>query len=193
MRIISGTAGGLTIQVPKSLTRPTTDKVRQAIFSMLGETVIEARVLDLFAGSGALGLECLSRGAESCLFIDQQRQACDIIKTNLTRTRLQDGTVRAGEVMKMLAELVRIGQDRFDLILADPPYQHEQHGVNWAQALLDSADLPPLMNEHASLVLEYAAGSTLSVDESKWTLVRDKEYGGTRVCWLKKREFHADA
>ena len=77
MRLISGSAGGIPLEVPKSVTRPTQDRVRQAVFSMLGEVVPEARVLDLFAGSGAVGLECISRGATSALLIEQDRRACD--------------------------------------------------------------------------------------------------------------------
>ena len=93
MRIISGLAGGIPIKVPDAVARPTTDKVRQALFSMLGELVADARVLDLFAGSGALGLEALSRGAKSVLFIDESRHACTAIRDNLTKTRLQGAQV----------------------------------------------------------------------------------------------------
>ena len=75
MRIISGIAGGLALEVPKTVTRPTQDRVRQAVFSMLGELVPGAHVLDLFAGTGAIGLECLSRGAASAMFVDENKGA----------------------------------------------------------------------------------------------------------------------
>ena len=93
MRIIAGRAGRVAIKVPSAVARPTTDFVRQALFSILGETVHDARVLDLFAGSGALGLEALSRGAASCTFVDEHRQACAIIPENLKKARLDAGRV----------------------------------------------------------------------------------------------------
>ena len=88
MRIIAGTAGRIAIKVPSAVARPTTDFVRQAIFSILGEKVENARVLDLFAGSGALGLEALSRGANTCTFVDEHRQAVNVINENLPKARL---------------------------------------------------------------------------------------------------------
>ena len=84
MRIISGTAGGIPLEVPKTVTRPTQDRVRQAVFSMIGELVIDANVLDLFAGTGAFGLECLSRGAKSVVMVDENRNACEVIRRNMT-------------------------------------------------------------------------------------------------------------
>ena len=192
MRIISGMAGGLSIEVPRSVTRPTTDKVRQAIFSMLGDLVTGARVLDLFAGSGALGLEALSRGAEGCLFVDDQRQACDVVRRNLERVRLKGGMVRCGEVKRVLADLKKAADGTFDIVFADPPYQHERAAENWAQVLLDSEDLPQLLAPEGNLILEYGTGTVLNVDAFRWLTVREKEYGGTRVCWLKRSSLHAD-
>ncbi|MBL9117045.1 MAG: 16S rRNA (guanine(966)-N(2))-methyltransferase RsmD [Verrucomicrobiaceae bacterium] len=186
MRIISGMAGGLSIDVPRSVTRPTTDKVRQAIFSMLGEMVPGARVIDLFAGSGALGLEALSRGAETCLFVDEQRQACDVIRRNLGRVRLEGGEVRCGMVNRVLADLKKGQQGAFDIVFADPPYQHERTAQNWAQLSLDNPDLAELLSPDGALILEYGAGTSLQVDSSRWLMVKEKEYGGTKVCWLKK-------
>lgn len=85
MRIIAGKAGRIAIKVPSAVARPTTDFVRQAIFSILGEHVFDARVLDLFCGSGALGLEALSRGAASCVFVDEHRQAIAVTDENLKK------------------------------------------------------------------------------------------------------------
>ncbi|MEO8616705.1 MAG: RsmD family RNA methyltransferase, partial [Luteolibacter sp.] len=91
MRIIAGKAGRTAIKVPSAVARPTTDFVRQAVFSILGEKVENARVLDLFAGSGALGLEALSRGAATCTFVDEHRQATQVITENLAKARLNGG------------------------------------------------------------------------------------------------------
>lgn len=184
MRIISGQAGGLAIQVPKSLTRPTTDKVRQAIFSMLGDMVPSARVLDLFAGSGAMGLESLSRGAESAFFVDEQRAACEVIRSNLAKTKLIGGTVRAGDAIRTLAELSKLNAGGFDLVFADPPYQHERNDRNWAQTLVDDPSLPLLLSSEGAFVLECARSSALIIPAQTWRVVREKDYGDTRVILL---------
>ncbi|MEO0415627.1 MAG: RsmD family RNA methyltransferase, partial [Verrucomicrobiota bacterium] len=99
MRIITGSARGMTIQVPPVTTRPTTDRVREAIFSSLGPCCDGAKVLDLFAGSGSLGLEALSRGAESAIFVEESRKATAVINKNLKKTKLED----RGEVVTIKA------------------------------------------------------------------------------------------
>ncbi|PYL05452.1 MAG: 16S rRNA (guanine(966)-N(2))-methyltransferase RsmD, partial [Verrucomicrobia bacterium] len=88
MRVIAGSAGGIRLAVPKRGVRPTMDRVKAAVFSSLGESVAGARVLDLFAGSGALGIEALSRGAFSAVFVEEDRQSAEIIERNLARTKL---------------------------------------------------------------------------------------------------------
>src|SRR5438045_7520782 len=92
MRVIAGRAGGIRLDAPRHGVRPTMDRVKAAIFSSLGEQVIGARVLDLFAGSGALGIEALSRGASSVLFVDEDRSAVTIIEKNLVKTKLTGRT-----------------------------------------------------------------------------------------------------
>ena len=185
MRIISGVAGGLRLEVPKAVTRPTTDKVRQAIFSMLGDAVPDAVVLDLFAGSGAMGLECLSRGAASATFVDESRAAAVVIKSNLDKTRLPNGNVRQGDALRFLSEAARL--PTFNLVFADPPYVKERGAKNWCQALLESVDLHTAMKAEGLLILESAASTPLTWDEHRWTLLRERSYGDTRVwCWSKK-------
>src|SRR5438094_6306407 len=101
MRVIAGRAGGVRLTSPKSGVRPTMDRVKAAIFSSLGEMVPGARVLDLFAGSGALGIEALSRGSASAVFVESDRRAVEAIQNNLARTRL-DGVVRRSDVFDFL-------------------------------------------------------------------------------------------
>ncbi len=101
MRVIAGTAGGLQLDVPKTSVRPTMDRVKAAIFSSLGEQIIGARVLDLFAGTGGLGIEALSRGAASALFVEENAAAVATIERNLNRTKLE-GRVRKQEVFAFL-------------------------------------------------------------------------------------------
>jgi 16S rRNA (guanine966-N2)-methyltransferase len=186
MRIISGLAGGIQIKVPEAVTRPTTDKVRQALFSSLGELVVGARVLDLFAGSGALGLEALSRGSASCLFVDQHRGAVDAIKANLAKSRLQGGVVRVGDALRVLGELTATNPTGFDLIFADPPYAHQVRDKNWALELLQSPSLRQVLAPGGSFLLECRVATTDLSPEWGWNVVRDREYGSTRLLWLQQ-------
>ncbi|MDB6118405.1 MAG: s-adenosyl-l-methionine-dependent methyltransferase [Verrucomicrobiaceae bacterium] len=185
MRIISGLAGGIPIKVPAAVARPTTDKVRQAMFSMLGD-VNGARVLDLFAGSGALGLEALSRGAASALFVDESRQAGLAIRDNLAKSRLQGGQLRQGEAMRVLADMAKTQPGSFDLVFADPPYAHSPKDVNWSLKLLQSDDLKQVLAEDGSVIIECKMTKDLILPSWGWTVVRDREYGDTRLLWLQK-------
>jgi len=126
MRIISGSAGRRSIKVPKGVTRPTTDRTREAIFSILGSFVEGASCLDLFAGSGALGMEALSRGAASCLFVDQDKGCERVINENLKILNLSGGRVQRGETNTIVAKM----NGEFDLVFADPPYVKKQ-GDEW--------------------------------------------------------------
>lgn len=185
MRIISGLAGGIPIQVPDAVTRPTTDKVRQALFSSLGELVVGARVLDLFAGSGALGLECLSRGAASATFVEEHRGACEVIRANLAKTRLPGGTLKAGDALKVLRDLAKLQPGGFDLIFADPPYAHGPRDRNFAMDLLQSEALQQVLAPEGSFLLECRVTTAALSPSWGWTVVRDRDYGTTRLLWLK--------
>src|SRR5215213_9117949 len=118
MRIIAGSRKGHTIHAPKGIeTRPTGDRVREAAFNLIGP-VDGASVLDLFAGSGAMGLEALSRGADRAVFVESDREACRAIERNLDKLRLTGAEVLCDEAHRFLAYERR----RFDLVLVDPPY-----------------------------------------------------------------------
>src|SRR4029453_5898809 len=151
MRVIAGQAGGIRLAVPKSGVRPTMDRVKAAIFSSLGEAVIGARVLDLFAGSGALGIEALSRGAASAIFVEDDRQSAEAIEKNLAKTNLE-GRVRQQDVFDFLRP--RANAEKFEIIFADPPYEKLQHGESYTEKLLNSEDLPQLVGSEGVFVLE---------------------------------------
>src|SRR5881397_1436460 len=124
MRIIGGTAGRRLLKVPKGFDlRPTPDLVRQAIFNSLGERVTGARVLELFAGTGALSLECLSRGAAHALCVEKSNRNAEFLRQNLRSAQLDTARleVRVQDVFTALAQLASVDR-QFDLILADPPY-----------------------------------------------------------------------
>src|SRR5438445_13066988 len=118
MKVIAGRAGGVRLTSPKSGVRPTMDRVKGAIFSSLGEMVIGARVLDLFAGTGALGIEALSRGADSALFIEEDRQSVATIEKNLTKTQLT-GRDRQQDVFRFLTKAATVAHT-VNVVLDDP-------------------------------------------------------------------------
>ena len=120
MRVVGGIAGGIPLQVPKTELRPTMDVVKNAIFNSLVEFIPGTHVLDLFAGTGGLGIEALSRGAASCVFVESDRRACDSIRRNLEKTRLTGGEVIAADAMRWLERSAPAAA--FDLVFADPLY-----------------------------------------------------------------------
>src|SRR5438132_12358157 len=120
MRVIAGSAGGIRLAVPERGVRPTMDRVKAAIFSSLGDAVVEARVLDLFAGSGALGIEALSRGASSVVFVEQDRQSAEISERNLAKTKLK-GRVRQRAAFDLLRHATR--SELFAIVFVAPPYE----------------------------------------------------------------------
>lgn len=172
--MISGTARGRRLVVPTGAgTRPTPDRVREATFNALGSlgAVVEARVLDLFAGSGAMGIEALSRGAAHVTFVDGHRAAVEAIRANLATCELADrATVVAGPVERFLASPPA---ERWDLALVDPPYAHDD------DAWLDLLDALP-----AELaVLE----SNRPLDPPfGWAVRRAKRYGTTHVTIVER-------
>jgi len=122
MRVIAGTARGRLLVVPRgTTTRPITDRVKETLFAILADRTADADVLDLYAGSGAIGIEALSRGAAHCDFVEVARQAVAAIRENLQRTGLQDrGSVHQGDVARRLAHAVT---RTYDLVFLDPPYE----------------------------------------------------------------------
>ncbi|HEY2952620.1 MAG TPA: RsmD family RNA methyltransferase [Verrucomicrobiae bacterium] len=168
MRIIGGTAGGLILKAPKGFeVRPTPDLVRQAVFNSLGQRVVGARVLELFGGTGALSLECLSRGADSALCIEVSRSHARIIEQNYEMTKLPPGNfqIRVQDVFTALPRLAA-ALSPFDLILADPPYGEKNVGrrsTSFAQRLLDDADLPKLLAPAGLFILGHSKRDTLSL------------------------------
>jgi len=182
MRVIAGNAGGVRLAVPKRGVRPTMDRVKAAIFSSLGEAIIGARVLDLFAGSGALGIEALSRGAASAMFVEDERQSVEAIEKNLARTNLK-GRVRQQDVFDFLRQ--RSNAEKFQIIFADPPYQEPQHGERLTETLLNNESLPQLLEPNGIFVLEKRPDETLS-ELKLWRVIRQKTYGATEILFMSQ-------
>jgi 16S rRNA (guanine966-N2)-methyltransferase len=160
------------------------DVVKGAIFSSLGDFIVGARVLDLFAGSGALGIEALSRGATAVTFVENDRRAVAAIERNLTKTQLT-GDVRA---LDIFAFLDRCGESAaYDLILADPPYAKAAGERDFAPELLGSEPLRRALAPGGIFVLEHLPGAKLPLRET-WECFRQKRYGATEVAFLRLGE-----
>ena len=182
MRIIAGKAGRIAIKVPSAVARPTTDFVRQAVFSILGEKVDNARVLDLFAGSGALGLEALSRGAKSCTFVDEHRQAVSVIQENLAKARLDGGHAVKSEV----ATFLKRDAATYDLIFADPPYWKFYGDKDHVTDLLKSGLIPPRLAPGGWLIAEISSHQK-SPECEEFTLTVRREYGSSAILLYSKK------
>ena len=195
MRIIGGVAAGLLLKVPKGYDlRPTPDLVRQAVFNSLGERVGGARVLDLFSGSGALGLECLSRGASVVTSVERSSRYAVMIRQNLEATRLvsEKYELRAQDVFTALAELAH-AKRQYDLILADPPYGEKNIGrrsTSLAQRLLDAPELPALLAHNGLFVLGHTKRDTLS-SPPNWEEKKILKHGDSWMRLLAKRTGNA--
>jgi 16S rRNA (guanine966-N2)-methyltransferase len=183
MRIITGSAGGIPIAVPRTVLRPTADRVREAVFSILGDQVEGAAVLDLFAGSGSYGLECLSRGARRAVFVESDRSSCAVISQNLAKARLAGGTVAGAPVESWLK---RAGAEKFDLIFADPPYAKQRGGRDWNAMLLGSAELASLLARDGLFILEsFAKGGQAVPPGAPWRAVDERRYGDSLLVFYQ--------
>jgi 16S rRNA (guanine966-N2)-methyltransferase len=172
VRIVAGSRKGHRIAAPKGVvTRPTGDRVREAAFALIGP-VEDATVLDLFAGSGAMGLEALSRGAVKCLFVERDPAACRVIQANLEKLRLTGAVVVNRDVLAALREERARGR-RHDLVLADPPY--EQWGSH--EAYLAEL-LPDILEEDGVAAIETSAKIE---PELPLDLVTSRRYGSARI------------
>jgi 16S rRNA (guanine(966)-N(2))-methyltransferase RsmD len=172
MRVIAGTYGGRRLQAPPGeATRPTSDRVREALFSILGERVAGARVLDLFAGSGALGLEALSRGAASVTFVDSAPAAIRAVEANLAALGAAAEVVRADAPRWLGA--ASAGGRQYDLLFLDPPYRRA--GELGAPL---SAALGPVLAEGAVVVAEADRRAPL---ELSFPLTDERRYGDTLI------------
>jgi 16S rRNA (guanine966-N2)-methyltransferase len=181
MRVMAGSARGTILQVPRSDLRPTMDVVKGAIFSSLHDLVPGARVLDLFAGTGSLGIEALSRGADEVVFVENDRRACESIRKNLEKTRLE-GHIHNGDVFSYLDRLAT--PESFDLIIADPPYAKYEGERDFAPELLTNQGLRHALKPGGIFVLEHLPGKDLPA-YADWECFRDKRYGATAVAFLR--------
>ena len=188
MRIIGGTAAGLILKTPEGFgVRPTPDLVRQAIFNSLGGRVVEARVLELFGGTGAMSLECLSRGAAHAACVELSRKHARFIEQNFEATKIprERFQLRVQDVFAAIPQLAAEGA-RFDLILADPPFGEKNIGrrsTSLSQRLLDDVHLPALLADGGLFVLGHTSRDNLTITDA-WDEAKEMRHGDSMMRFL---------
>ncbi|HHW49234.1 MAG TPA: 16S rRNA (guanine(966)-N(2))-methyltransferase RsmD [Clostridiaceae bacterium] len=175
LRVITGTARGHKLKTVKGLnTRPTSDKVKGALFNILAGRIEGSNVLDLFAGTGNLGIEALSRGAASAVFIDKSPECISVIKENLKHTKLEErATVIPGDVMAVLKKMSN-NFKKYDIIFMDPPYNK-----NLIQDTLKIIEENGIIKNDGIVVVEKSAKDDTALNLEKLKLFRVKRYGDT--------------
>lgn len=179
MRVITGSARGIQLKTPEGMvTRPTTDRVKEAMFSIIHFDIPGAKVLDLFGGTGQLGIEALSRGAKSAVFVDAGEPACRLIRENLKRTKLE----QQGKVVRSdyLAYLERTNE-QFDIVLLDPPYAE----VFLENALNKITEID-ILRTGGIIVAEHPLGKELPWEFQGYERSKDYKYGNTLLTIYRK-------
>lgn len=177
MRVVSGSARGRNLKaVPGTGTRPTTDKVKEALFSMIGPYFDGGTALDLFAGTGGLGIEALSRGMDHAVFVDLEYKSIEIVRANLKTTGFEDkAEVYKNDAERAIKALAK-REIKFDLVFLDPPYRLKN-----GDKLMESMDLLDLLADEATVVLEYDSSFSYPASFGKFTEVRKAVYGETTL------------
>lgn len=177
LRVISGCAKGHKLKTIKgSSTRPTSDKVKGALFNIIALRVENSIVLDVFAGTGSLGIEALSRGACSAVFFDKSPECCETIKENLAHTKLADrAEVYTTDFASGIEKLFKKGR-RFDMILLDPPYNK-----NFIQETLKILIKNDIMKDDSIIIAEHSTSDSLPVTAGKLELADTRKYGDTMI------------
>jgi len=189
VRITGGKAARRILQAPKGLSiRPTPDRVKQAVFNSLGDRVIGARVLELFAGTGALSLESLSRGALSAVCVEKSHGHGELLRRNFQIAGFPPATLqlRVQDVFTAIQQLSQAG-NKFELLLADPPYGEKNIGrrsTSFAQRLLDNDALPSLLSPNGLLVLGHTKRDTLSIP-TPWLEKKQLKHGDSVMLFLE--------
>lgn len=178
MRVITGSARGTRLEAPEGMdVRPTTDKVKESIFDIIQFDIPDTQVLDLFAGSGQLGIEALSRGAKHATFVDNSERSLKFVRNNLKKTRFSDrAVVRRSEACQFLG----MTRDTFDIALLDPPYRKQI--LNTVLPLLD-----PKMSENGIIVCETASEEVLPTELERFSLAKEYRYGKIKLTVYRRK------
>ena len=180
MRVISGKARGIALKTPNGMaTRPTSDRVKEALFSIIQFDIPGARVLDLFGGTGQLGIEALSRGAKSAVFVDERQDACGLIRENLKKTGLSES---ADVIRADYQSYLRNCREKFNIILLDPPYADVF--LENAIKIIKEIDI---LQSNGIMVCERPCGKELPCEDAGFDRSRDYKYGNTLLAVLRKK------
>ena len=181
MRVIAGQARGIQLNTPEGMkTRPTADRVKEAMFSIIQFDLPSAKVLDLFGGTGQLGIEALSRGASYATFVDAEKNACDLIRDNLKRTKLD---LQAKVVCSDYEIFLKNTTDKYDIVLLDPPYA--EVFLEKSLKMITEIDI---LQYNGIIVTERPLGKELSCDFPGFIRSKDYKYGKTLVTLFRKEE-----
>ena len=179
MRVITGKARGVALKTPEGMqTRPTADRVKEALFSIIQFDIPGCRVLDLFGGTGQLGIEALSRGAKSAVFVDASDAACKLIRENLKRTKLEND---AKVVRSDYLEYLRRCHETFDVIFLDPPYAEV-----FLENSLNCITEIDILQTNGIIVTERPLEKELPWDFPGYTRSKDYKYGKTLITLYRK-------
>lgn len=179
MRVISGKAKGIALKTPDGmLTRPTSDRVKEAMFSIIQFDLPGARVLDLFGGTGQLGIEAISRGAASAVFVDSREDACRLIKENLSKAKMEN---QAKVVRSDYVDYLKRTKEQFKIILLDPPYA--EVFLENALKIITEIDI---LESGGIIIAERPLGKEMPWDFTGYTRSRDYKYGKTLVTIYRK-------
>ena len=179
VRVITGKARGVVLKTPDGMTtRPTSDRVKEALFSIIQFDICNANVLDLFAGTGQLGIEALSRDAKFAVFVDEQESACSLIKENLKKTKLENS---ARVVRSDYEFFLKKCKEKFDIIFLDPPYAEKflENALNFITEI-------DILQSGGIIVTERPAGKELVFDFSGYSRSKDYKYSNTVLTIFRK-------
>ncbi len=182
MRVIAGTARSVPLMTPEGDgTRPTTDRIKETLFNIISDDLYDCMFLDLFAGSGQIGIEALSRGAKKAVFVEKNKKIVELIKQNLKKTKLEDGgvVIRSDAVscMPMLLE-----HGAFDIIYMDPPYANKKE-----HEILKAIEENGILADDGMIIIEAALDNEVDVSDIAFTIVREKSYKTNKHIFIKKK------
>lgn len=183
MRVISGSARSIRLKTLEGMnTRPTQDRIKETLFNMLQTDIPGCRFLDLFSGSGGIGIEAASRGASKAILIEGNSKACQIIKDNISATRLQDRCMLIqGELPGVLGRLHQ--EEVFDFIFMDPPYNQL-----WEKKILDYLKDTPLIDSYTCIIVEASLDTDFSyLDGFGFEIIKDKRYKTNKHVFIRKK------
>ncbi|WP_296645186.1 16S rRNA (guanine(966)-N(2))-methyltransferase RsmD [Romboutsia sp. 13368] len=184
MRVISGKVRGLKLDTPKNEdVRPTTDRVKESLFNIINPYIIDSNVLDLFAGTGSLGIECLSRGALSATFVDVSKDSINIVKSNVKKSRFENESTILNIDFKSAIDRLKMQNEKFDIIFMDPPYYK-----NMFIDALSNIDNSNLLSEDGIIVVEHDTKDKFIDKIGRLEKTKEKKYGNTTLTFYKLEE-----